>query len=376
MVGHYSNPGSVLSLIARKWTFIFLISGLLALLIGCNSPSYNSENVVFKVDKNTPSKWEDVFGEDEILSFTQDGSEFEFYTIGNLVINSSGDYFIIDGKRGKIIRFDSAGKFKQFIGANGEGPGEYTIIAAMSMDGNDNLYIFDIPKMRIIKYSTPDYRYAEQINYGKSIQDIIATDSGEFLLYSSKIGEVLYKLNREGDVIHKTFTPGQENFRIFISRFNLGRFCRYSRTDFLFIYPGDYKIYLFDDDLKMKKTLFAAEPSRFFPTVEPFPNQLSPYDFTPQHAKWMNEKLYPAAIEYIGGQRFVVLLIEYLNLSEKLYLNIHDIDGNTLAVGVAIPFGGILRYAKDGYVYVVEKDSMDDKGNILPFKLHRFKLKI
>ena len=377
MVGYYFDSRNVLDFIALKRISLFLIiSGLVGIFIGCNSSSFNSEGIPFKVDNNTLSKWEDVFGEDEILSFTKDGSEFEFYTIGGLVINSTGDYFIIDGKRGKIIQFNAAGKFKQFVGTNGEGPGEYTIIAALSMDKNDDLYIFDIPQMRIIKYSAPGYLYEKQINYGKPIQDIITVDNGDLILYSSNIGEVLYRVNGEGNIINKTFTPRQETFRLFITHFNLGSFCRYSNTNFLFIFPEEYRVYVFNDDLKIEKTFFAASPSRFFPTAKSFPNQLSPYNFTPQHAKWMMNTLYPANIEYLGNGRYVILLIEYQNLSEKLYLNIHDMDGITLAAGIEIPFGGILRYAKDGYIYVVEKDSIDEKGDISPFKLHRFKLKI
>jgi len=32
-------------------------------------------------------------------------------------------------------------------------------------------------------------------------------------------------------------------------------------------------------------------------------------------------------------------------------------------------------YARDGDVFVVEDSVFDDKGNVLPIKLHRYKLK-
>ena len=376
MVGYYNGSGRVLIERSGKGALFFILAAILLFNLGCGSLSRSAEEIPFKISANALTKWEDVFGEDEVLSFTQNGSEFEFYTIGSLSINSTGEYFIIDGKRGKIIQFDSSGEFKKFIGTKGEGPGEYFIIGALSMDAKDGLYIFDIPKMRINQYSAPGYNFSRQINYGKSIQDIIVTDNGDFILYASTIGEVLYKLNREGKVIQKTFKPKQDSFRLFISRFNLGRFCKLTETDFLFVYPEEYRIYLFDNDLKIKRILFANEPSRFFPTVGVFPKNLSPYDFTPKHAKWMSNSLYPAFIDYIGNRKFVVLLVEYQNVSEKPFINIHDTDGNTFAVGLEVPFGGIVRYAKDGYLYVVEKDSIDDKGNVLPCRLHRFKLKI
>lgn len=356
-------------------TFFPLTCSLL-FIVGCNSQQPGGNETLLKTDGTFPSRWSEIFGEDEIISFSQDEKEYEFFSFGAMEINSKGDYIIIDGKKGKILHFDSAGRYIRSIGNQGGGPGEYNIITALDMDKKNNIYIFDIPAMKVNEYSAPEYNFKQQINLGQSVQDIIATDNGDFLFYFKAGSHVLYKVNHEGKKIRSTFTPKQEVLRLFLARFNLGRFCRVTQDDFLFIYPEEYKIYLFDTNLNNKKTLAVDSPSRFCPAIGQFPNDLSPYEFSPKHSKWWSEELHPGLIFYLENQFFMVVLFGYNNLSSKIYINIHDIAGKTYALGLELPFDGLVKYAKGGYIYVMENDRIDEKGNIIPLRLHRFKLKI
>jgi len=40
-----------------------------------------------------------------------------------------------------------------------------------------------------------------------------------------------------------------------------------------------------------------------------------------------------------------------------------------------VPFSGWIPYARNGEVFVVEDSTFDEKGDVLPLKLHRYKLK-
>lgn len=355
--------------------FFFFACSLLFIL-GCNSQQPGDNEIRIKTEGTFASIWADVFGKDEIISFTQGDKEFEFISVGAMEITSTGDYIIIDGKQGKIFQFDSSGRYIRSIGNQGEGPGEYNIITAMDIDNKDNFYLFDIPAMKINAYSGPDYNFKRQINLGQSVQDMMVTDNGDFIFYFKSGSHVLYKTDNNGKKIQASFTPQQEVLRLFIARFNLGRFCRLTPDSFLFIYPDEYKIYLFDNNFNNKKMLVADKPSRFLPSIGQFPNDLSPYQFSPQHSKWWSQKPHPGLIFNLGNQIFMVVLFEYNNLSSKTYVNIHDLAGNTYAMGVELPFDGFVRYAKAGYIYVLENDRIDEKGNISPLRLHRFKLKI
>ncbi|MCU0287647.1 MAG: 6-bladed beta-propeller [Acidobacteria bacterium] len=376
MVRYYCRSRNFLSKRANRLAAFFLIFCCLLFLFNCNSQKSKDNETQLKIGSDTTSKWSDVFRDDKIISFTKDGKEYEFLSFGAMEISSTGDYIIIDGKQGKIFQFDSDGKYIKNIGNQGEGPGEYNVITAMDMDGKNNIYAFDIPAMKINEFSAPNYNFKRQIKIGQPVQDIIATDNDDFILYFSTGTHLLQKINSQGKKIIKTFTPKQERLQLFLSRFSLGRFSRVTSNDFIFIYPDEYKIYFFDNNLNSKQTFFVKSPSKFFPFIGQFPNDLSPYQFSPQHSKWWGKTLHPGRIFYLGNNIFMVILFEYNNLSSKIYCNIHDLDGDTYAVGIELPFEGIVRYAKDGYIYVVENDRIDERGNITPLRLHRFKLKL
>jgi len=259
----------------------------------------------------------------------------------------------------------------------GEGPGEYSLATASCLDRESNLYIFDDGKMRINKYSSPTYKYEGQVPSSLSSRDMIVDNNGSFILFVHQGEKLIRKLDREGHVTGETFVPKDDQLTMFFSRFGLGRLSDIPNEGFLFIWPGEYKIYLFDYDLSVKKVLYAGTPSRYFPAFEKLPRSLSPYNYTPAHARWWEKSLHPGLMYYLGGQKrlFLVVLAEFKNLSQKYYLNVHDLDGKTYAAGVEVPFDGIVRYAKDGYIYVVEESSFNDKSEITPLKLHRFKFK-
>jgi len=147
------------------------------------------------------------------------------------------------------------------------------------------------------------------------------------------------------------------------------------REGFLFIYPEEYKIYLFDYQFNLKKILYTESTSKYFPPKAEFPGTISPYGFTPKHASWWGQSLRPAVVFYLGNRKLALQLVEFTNLSGKFYVNIHDLDGVTYAAGLEVPFEGIIRYAKDGYIYVVEDSKFDKNNKVVPLKLHRFKLK-
>lgn len=83
----------------------------------------------------------------------------------------------------------------------------------------------------------------------------------------------------------------------------------------------------------------------------------------------------PIAPYYFGDGMFLVEVAQFDKYNSKSYANIHDIAGNTYAVGLEVPHS-IIRYVKDGYIYIVEDSSVDEKGNATPVRLHRYKLKI
>lgn len=334
----------------------------------------NGNHVPFKLNSNAFTRWDEIFADDVLINFTFIDPDLEIYKIGGMLISPSGDYFILDPKMRKVIQFDESGKFVRYIGRYGEGPGEYSLAACPYMDKHNNFYIYDPYTFRINKYSYPDYKFEVQIKLALGIQDFILDQDGNFITYTISDHYVLHKIDSSGDLIRKALAPKQINFRLFSARFQLGRLSEIPGEGFLSSYPEEYKIYFFDDQLNIKKVLYTEKKSRFFPAKAQFPGTLSPYDFTPKHSKWWSQSLRPAVVYYLGNKIFITVLLKYTNLSIKCYLNLHTVDGSTYAYGVEVPFDGIIRYVGNSYIYVVEESKFDGNGNVIPLKLHRFKL--
>jgi len=175
MVNNYYEPGYFLeNKITYKNRFI-IPAVILTLLffLNCKSKLKNDVRIPLKMNKVISLQWSDVFEDDAVIPFTFDDPDLEIYMIGTVLIGPTGDYFILDSKVRKVIRFDASGKFKQYIGRYGEGAGEYLIPACTFVDRNNNFYIYDVMRMLINKYRFPDYKFAMQIRIAFAIQDLI-----------------------------------------------------------------------------------------------------------------------------------------------------------------------------------------------------------
>jgi hypothetical protein len=349
---------------------IFILSMVL-LFCGCNQEVDSGGRVSFSDVKPLVKLWDDAFGEHEIITFFEDSPDEELYYFGWMAINSGGDYFVFDGKIRIIYQFDKSGKVMRTIGRQGQGPGEFDIPRFPQFDENDNLYLFDNGRKQILKFSSPDYQFEKSIKLGRYVQDLYRDDTGGFVvysLYSMEYKDVLFKLSNSGEVTGTAFTPESQDFRIFISRFQIGGFSFLEESnELLFLYPYDYELHLFDTELNLKKVLYPARSSSFTPKGVPFPKNLNPYDYSPQAVKWWEGKLQPITPYGLGNGMFLVEVAQYDNYNSRSFANIHDTDGNTYAEGLEVPHT-IIRYAKDGYIYIVEDSS--------PLRLHRYKLTI
>lgn len=332
--------------------------------------------ITFKTNPGILAKWEDIFEYQGIVTFTFNDPGSEIFTIGDMMISPNGDYIILDSKARKVMQFDKNGKFIRYIGSKGEGPGEYSLAVAPFMDKDLNLYLYDVFKMRILKYLAPGYVYEKDIIIKKSIQDFSVDEQGHLVIYTTSDIPVLWKINQDGETVQRFFTPEEEKFRLFSSRFQLGRINDIQGKGFLFTYPEEYRIYWYDYDFRLVKEWVADEESQYIPGRAQYPKELSPFEFSPQHSRWWSESLRPAMVYPLGQKYLLYVVVKFKNLSTSLFFNVHDLEGNTYAVGLQMPFADMIRCVKDDMVYVVEDSKFDKDGNVVPLKLHRFKCRL
>lgn len=360
----------------KRLFFLLAWGALIPSIFGCKTAGKKPQEVIFRDNGVVLTKWEEIFDYRGIVPFTFDDPDMEIFMIGSMEINSAGEIIIPDGRVQKILLFDSSGKFLHYIGGQGEGPGEFIRLFRYCLDKDQNLFVFDVIKRMFIKYKFPGYSYHGQIRLNDYLTDMFVDGDDNFIVYrmGSYKNRLLFKYDSSGKLIKSSFSPKQEKLSIFLDRFKIGNIVDIPGTGFLFIYPEEYKIYLMSYDLEVKKALVAETTSLYYPAMGEFPAHLSPYDFTKAHVKWLEKSLIPTSVYYIGKGIFISILEESYR-GGNIYVNVHDLDGVTYARGLHVPFPGWITYARNGDVFVVEDSVFDDKGNVLPIKLHRYKLK-
>jgi hypothetical protein len=51
-------------------------------------------------------------------------------------------------------------------------------------------------------------------------------------------------------------------------------------------------------------------------------------------------------VKTIGEKMLIGVVAQFTKYSSKFYINIHDIDGNTYAKGLEVPFDGMIKFIK------------------------------
>lgn len=357
---------------------VLLIISILGTACQSSKSGRLTKEIPFKDNTTIYTKWDDAFVQHTIIPLSFDNPGEAIYTIRDLSIFPDGGYLIMDGKGKRMVQFNAQGHFVRFIASEGAGPGELAMgIGRGFFDKAKNLYLFDIITKRIHKYSYPNYNYEKTFILPYPSQKTIVAPDGNFIIYTVSEPTILQKLNLLCKPIKKTMQVNDMNFRSFSSRFQLGRLAEIPGEGLIISYPQEYKVYFYDYDLNLKHEYYPVTHSRYFPKKDYLPNSLSHNGFSPAHAQWWGQSLRTSRIFYAGNRIFIQSLVEFNNMNTKEYLNIHDLSGNTYAVGVEVPFHeeGFFLHAENGYVYVVEDSVFDDEGNMTVTRLHRYKLK-
>ncbi len=350
-------------------------------LISCNKKkSDDNNNIIIKDNPSAYTKWDEIFTDHKIIKFKGLSEENELVDIRDLGINSKGEYFIQDSKKKSILYFDVDGNLKKTIGGYGEGPGEAIMPALLRFDDNDNLYVYDFLKKKIIKFSFPSYNYETEFKIKETFYDYFITINKEIIATTpySTDNFVIHKYDKNGKVIGSAFLPEDLKFAKFITTFGLYRISKTRKKGFLYIFPDKYKIYQYDYNLRLIRTYTAEKETEYFPFKGHFPYGETPYEFTKKNQRWWESKFVPWRVKRLNEKCFFIELAKFKRHNiEDSFINIHTFDGKTIAKGVRIPFKGIIRYVKDGYIYVVETDRVDEKtGDLIPQVIHRYRFRL
>jgi hypothetical protein len=118
-----------------------------------------------------------------------DDDAFFYEKFGPISVDAdaAGHVYVLDPGNVRIQVFDSSGNLLRSLGAEGEGPGEFQIMARMSVNGSGAVAVSDMGLGRVSILDTHGELVRDQVT-GGMIDDIVLCDDGTLLLGYGKIG--------------------------------------------------------------------------------------------------------------------------------------------------------------------------------------------
>ena len=133
----------------KKYLVLTLVFTIFLLFIELESSQKTESTCNFRIVHN---KKEGIWGKDLKVSLelvrTLGGLDVEdenlaFNLPRDIVIDSQGNTYILDGKNNNIVKLNQDGEYLGTIGREGQGPGDFNQPYAMDIDSLDLLYIND-----------------------------------------------------------------------------------------------------------------------------------------------------------------------------------------------------------------------------------------
>jgi len=175
-------------------------------------------------------------------------------------------------------------------------------------------------------------------------------------------------------LLGEALQPRQENLRRFLARFQTGGLVSDETGSGIYaIFPEDFLIHHYNNDLTSVDVLRSEAPSPWRPVSPRFPKDLSPYKYNMPHQDWWDSFLHVARIFMLSDQVIAVTLFESYNMNfEKGYVNLYSTDGGIIAEGLKIPHRGQILTMGNEAVYLATEAYLDEDGSITPLKLRKY----
>jgi hypothetical protein len=183
----------------KKLSHIYIkLFAILFILAGCSETQTSSDILTIdikpQIDNPVTLNASDIISEMRYIALeTTDSSLLS--EDGNKIVQQNGYFLMRD--RSKLYMFDNNGKYICQTGNQGQGPEDYVNLNNFDAD-NDNIYLYDGPRRRILVYSY-DNKYLKTIKIqsekAPDVTYIQKLSTGGFLCYQDPM--LLYKKYKE-----------------------------------------------------------------------------------------------------------------------------------------------------------------------------------
>ena len=126
-----------------------------------------------------------LFKEELTIGAVEGDENYMFGDSIGLNTDGEGNFYITDFDRGRILKYDPAGKFLTTIGMEGQGPGEFQTPSVVRFDAKGRLYITDMITRRIMFFD-PSGRFLEQISRPDAFEDLTIHSKGQYVFHRTQ----------------------------------------------------------------------------------------------------------------------------------------------------------------------------------------------
>lgn len=246
--------------------------------------------------------------------------------------------------------------------------------SAAAVDETGNVITFSAWDRRIKVFSPPDYRLAGSFLSPVFVTQMLPMRDG-LVIYSPYIDTLLAKLDRAGRVSQKVEWQTENNLRLFLCRFQTGGIVGDGHGGLFAVYPERFVLNHLDGHLHYISTISGGMMSPWRISSPPFPAELSPYDYTPQHEQWWNSYLHVFRIYRLASNILAVSLYRANGqAATDWFLNLYSTEGRALAEGLPVPYGQVLG-AGGCRIWIGKHAALTERGAVEPQQLWEFHLR-
>jgi len=88
---------------------------------------------------------------------------FAYHEYAQIAVNSNNYLFVGGHEESPVMYFSDEGHFVGYVGAQGEGPGEFKNSSSILAGPGDSVYVFDVELRRLLVFDPTTLRYAYSI---------------------------------------------------------------------------------------------------------------------------------------------------------------------------------------------------------------------
>ncbi len=320
--------------------------------------------------------WEDAFSGGRLIDIDLPPSAPQILQAIDLLITPHSNRLVLpDPRNQRILIFDHSGLDVRIVGKGGIEAGAFAMLRTVTVAPTGGIWAFDQKERQLNLFTDPSFSLERQINLPSSAAQILVRPDGGFLIYSPTSKKVLQVYSNNGKLVRKTLKPVPEDSRLFLARIQSGGIAPDHDQGHYAIYPTDFRILHYSDNLRLTEVLVGDPAREWQPSMPPFPERLSPYDYQPAHEKWWSSFAHIGKIFLVDQDTLLVSIYKSSGIHpEHWFANLYSTDGEMLAEGLAVPHSGQIIGASQGKLYVARQASLSTSGEHDPFELYEYRL--